>query len=284
MNYLVIEDSRAPLFSRDFFKNTPKDSIFRITKRTLYKDLDDLKKSPLFTNKWFVLIENKVGNDMIEKMKDHTDVDVIVLADRNNYVSKRSYLLKLGEFKVIDLVNPSKDYCERFVINELGVTKDTAKVLLGRSNYFLPTIVENVNLLKCLGRTPTTNDVNLYVSRRTSVTVYTLFYYILNNSKVKPKTILLFLHEFRFAFNYVKTRLIELFDVSMKIYDSVESGTLGGSNCIQFIEDNNLDVTEYFVRIVITDLHPKITYEKLYLEKLRISRIENIVELLNFIL
>lgn len=279
-----MEDSRAPLFSRDFLRDIPSDSIFKVTRNTLIKDLEVLKRNPLFTNKWFVLFDSKVDTSMIDRMISYPNADVIVMADRVNYQKKKSSLMKLGEYKVIDLVNPSKEFCKNYVIKELGVGDDVAKALLSRSNYFLPTIAENVNTLRSLGRTPTISDVNLYVSKRTSVTVYTLFYYLFNISNVPSKSILMFLYEFRFAFVYLKTRLLELFDVSLTVYSDVESGVVSGVNCREYLSDKQFNVTEYFLKTVINELHPLVTYEKLYLERLRFSRCENIVELLNLFL
>lgn len=284
MIYLVMEDSRAPLFTEDLYNTVPKSSIVKIKKSTLDLEVDKLNSSPLFTSKWFALIDRGVSENLIVKICSMKSVVPIIYVTDKTVGSVRSVISEFGENKLVNLINPSKSFCEKHVCKVLSVTEDVSKCLCEKSNYFLPSLEENINVLKSLGRAPSKKDINLYISRRNSVTIYSLFYFILGQSKVLPKNIIVFMHDFKYAFSYLKESLLKLFDDMLQIYDDIENAIVGKTNIDSYYKSSKLGCTLFFTKRVVLEFHKIFTYEEIYLRKLKLARCSNVVELLNYIL
>lgn len=280
MIFVVLEDSRAPLFTMELLKDVPSSSVVRVNRDTTNEELKKLNGSPLFTKKWFAIVEKSCSSSTIKSVLS-TKAVIILYATKTNLESKLILCKQFSDVKVVDLISPSKEYCTSYVEESLGVSHSLAEKICSKSNYFLPSIEENIMILKSLD-TVDNKAVNLYVSTRSNTTTFTIFYFLVGLRDVNKKAMVKFLYDFRYAFSYIKTSLLSLFETSKAAYRAIESGELTVDNLSEFLKSNNkLKATKYFLERVVIDLHPHMSYDTLVLKEIQISKCSSMIELLS---
>ena len=140
-----------------------------------------------------------------------------------------------------------------------------------------------MTLLKSLSKEIKKSDITKYVTPTPLVNVKSLILHIMCVRRIKQKSLVLFLYNFRNAIKYLKTELLNLFDVVIKLYNDLLEGKLDLSDIKGYVSENKLKVSDLFVIELIDNVVRNTPLENIYLLRYKILQLENTVELLNFI-
>lgn len=281
MVFIVLEDERAPIFTREILKEYPSSCVVKINTKSFKTDFNLLQSKPTLTDKWLVLVNSKISKVYVEQLAKLKTINMLVYCSQNNYKEKLSICRNSCETKFLNVISMTLPSCVNYIKSQLEIAEDVAVKLAKKCNLYTPFVEESIILLKTLDHKITSYDVDNYVQKRSNVTVYTLFYYLLErNGNVDG--ILKFIYEYRHALDYLKKRLLKLFSYAETIYMSMETGELGNDNVDEFIENNDIDASSYFVRRVI-HIHQSIGYDLLLLNKITIENLDSIPSLLSIL-
>lgn len=282
MILVLIEDPLIPIVSNEIKEKFPYNCRMSITQATRYKEIEKLKDSPLLTKKWYVDISSNVNNILLSKVLTYNNINV-VRTSTSDYKEKLSLCSKYGECKFINALKLDRDSIKSFICNELNVDSELGDFIYERCNGYTPNILESVTLLKSLSKDIKKSDITKYVKPTPPVSVKSLFLHIIGLKKIKQKSLVLFLYNFRYAIKYLKTELLKLFDIVIKIYNDLLEGNLDLSDIKGYISDNRLKVSDLFVIEILDSVVRNIPIENIYLLRYKIFQLEDTVELLNFI-
>ena len=284
MNIILIEDPSVPIVSSEIKEKFPQPSIRYVNKKTDSADLVCLKNHPLLTIKWLVIIEHGSPIDMIEGLVKLETCVCVVMSSKSNYLSYISLCKKFGECRFIDASKLDKASNRKYVIKRIGVGEKCADKLCVYCNEYLPYIEEAIITLQSLDKDIVEADISKYISKRTGITVHSLFYHLIGYKTCNDKLMTLFLYRFRYALPYLKKKLVSLLDTTMKLYSSMQCGELGPDDIDSYMASNEkLGVSKYFVSNAVTNLYSSIDYDVLVLTKIKIEKTENIIQLLSYL-
>lgn len=282
MILVLIEDPLIPIVSNEIKEKFPSNCRMSINQSTKYKELEKLKDSPLLTKKWYVDISKNVNKILLSKVLIHDNIN-IVRTSASDYKETLAFCSKYGECKFINALRLDRDSIRTFICSELNVDSELGDFLYERCNGYTPSILESVTLLKSLSKEIKKSDITKYVKPTPLVNVKSLFLHIMGVRRIKQKSLVLFLYNFRYAIKYLKTELLNLFNVVIKLYNDLLEGKLDLSDIKGYVSENKLKVSDLFVIELIDNVVRNTPLENIYLLRYKILQLENTVELLNFI-
>ena len=283
MIFVVLEDSRCSIFTESIVKKFPTSSIVKINKSSKIVNLKFLESKPLLTNKWLVFIDNNVDDLTLKFVgsKEHC----ICIYYTTSVGCKRDYSKCRSintESEFIDNLNIGKDKSIDFIQNQINISKEDAEYLYNRCNKFLPYISESVNTLKVLGEYITRTHIQNYTSKHLNVTPNTLFYNLIDLKFTDRKIITEYLYTYRYAFDYLYKSLNSLFNSSLKLYKDIENGELSVDNVDNYYNKHStLSVSLYFVKTILIDVYPNLTYGDLCIKRITMKKVNSILDLLS---
>lgn len=279
MIYLVKEDIRCPIFTRELVGKTfPYSSVIRVNKKS---DVV-ISGKPSLTKTWLLLLDNNLNDKQLEKYLILPNCSFVVYVNDKTLNFKAEICRKYDKIKILDVVNLSKDDSIDYIMKRLNVDNVVAEEVFKKTGKFLPRIEESIVILSCLNKI-TISDIEKYLPSYSNISINTLFYYIVGFRKTTEKKIIDFLWQFRYAFSYLKRGLIRLCNCCIKIYNSLEEGVLGIDNVDEFLRKSRIDVSPYFVTTIITEVHRTLTYSDIFRLKLKINKASNMLDILALI-
>ena len=283
MSLVLIENRLCPIVSEEVKSKFPQPSIRVVSRDTTKSELDKLKRHPLLTKKWLVLVEEKVSSVVIEDLLQSETCYVVIFANQTNYLFYIDLCKRYGDYKFIDASKLDEKANRDYVKKRLGVGKECSDIICTYCNEYLPYIEEAIITLESLNREIKTSDVTKYLSKRTNITVYSLFYHLVEIRQLNQKSLTLFLYQFRFALPYLKKSLMNIIDTVLKIYVSIDNGELGNDNVVEYLTKTRLKVSKYFVTTTVSSIYPSVDYDSLLLLRIRIEKTESIIQLLSYL-
>lgn len=283
MNIILLEDSRAPLFTERLVQSFPNSSVVGITKRNNSSILKELSSRPLLSDKWLLLIESNTNEELIKSLFS-MDSCICVLKCKD---SEKDYFLALsrsrGDTRFVDCKNITEEEAVKRITSKLDTTEQIARMIYTKCNKFMPYIEETIVSLSCLGRAVKMSDLDNYMEKYNSITIYSLYYHILGIDKISNKELVTYLYRYKYAIDYIKKTLLDLFDSTESLYKSIDEGLLGSDNIHEYVKNTKLKVTPYFVTKTVNKIYKSMTYADLVITKIRITKVESIVELLDIL-
>lgn len=284
MIYLVIEDKRATIFSTPVIEKFPKSSIVKVNKYNAHKEMSLIKMRPTLTNTWLVLVDNNVPEPIVEQLLEYESNCIILLyCDENNIYFRYNILNSKCKTYRVNVKTMNKEDCEKYIKDRINISVDALHSMTTENN-FMPYIEECLIVLESLDKQISKEDVINYIPKRMNVTVYDVFYNLINYKIGNTKSIVSFLYQFKYAWDYIQTKIVMLCNITLKLYNDIEDGILGADNVDEYYNNNGkLGVSIYFVKLVILKLFPKISYLEIISNRLLVERLEDIPSLLQYI-
>lgn len=281
MNIILLEDARAPIFSEDLRAKTPRSSIIRMEPKNTRTCISLMKGKPTLTSTWLVFVDMKVSDIVLESISGLPNCINIVFTKSVDAERKLSICRKGGDSKLLDMINVDKESCVSYITSRLNTSEKLSKSIADKCNYFLPYIEEAILVLEMIDKEVTKSDVDLYIQKRSNLTVNSLFYHLVGFKTLSSQIVSDFLYQYKFAFPYIKKKLLLLFSESEKIYKSIENGNLGLDNIKDYLKNNKVKISEYMISVLISKIHPIIGLGELVLIKISIDKIDDMVNLLS---
>lgn len=281
MNFVVLEDPRAPLFTQELVEQFPKSSTVGINPRNTKGLIPTLNGSPTLTDNWLVLVDKRVGDTVIAELAGMKTCINVFYAKANNVNYIAALCREHGDCQIVDMLNMDEPSTINYVKTKLNVNESVARELVKRCKCYLPYIEESMLTLKSLQEPITINHVKEYIQKRSETTVFTVFYHLVGLKRKRLSELGLFLYQYRYAYPYIKKRLQKIFTETIKLYKDIELGKLGGDNIKDYLSENKMEVSEYFVRRIVLELHETMTVDELYLHKIIIDKTDNMPTLLS---
>lgn len=279
MIYLVQEDARCPIFTRELVGKTfPYSSVIRVDKRMDVK----ISGKPSLTKTWLLLLNNNLNAEQLEKYLATPNCSFVVYVDDKNLNYKASICKKFDTIKILNVTNFCKEDCIDYIMKRLSISETLAKEVFVKTGSFLPRIEEAIVTLSCLNNVGS-KEIDSYLPRSSSVSVNTVFYYIIGLRKTSESKIVDFLWQFRYSFSYLKKNLIRLCNACIRIYGSLEEGELGLDNVDEYLKKSKLDVSPYFIRLIISEVYRTLTFSEIYVLRLKLNKSKTMLDLLNLI-
>lgn len=281
MNIILLEDPRAPIFSEDIRSKIPRSSFIRMEPKNTRTCISLMKGKPTLTSTWLVFVDKKVSDIVLESISGLPNCVNIIFTKSVDAERKLSICKKGGDSKILDMINVDKESCVSYINSRIGTTEKLSKLIAGKCNYFLPYIEEALLVLEMLDTDVTKSDIDLYIQKRSNLTVNSLFYHLVGFKVLSSEMVSDFLYQYKFAFPYIKKKLLLLFSESEKIYKCIEDGSLGLDNIKGYLKNNKVKISEYMISVLISKIHPIIGLGELVLIKISIDKIDDMTNLLS---
>ena len=283
INIVLMEDKRAPYFSSELREKFPKSCTIRLTFKSDKSVLKLLEHPPTLRSQWLVIVERGCPDNLISLVAKCKNSINLVMSDQLSSKRHFSLLRGLGETRLVDMITADEQTCVDMVKKRLDISDNVAKELVKLCSCYLPHLEENIVTLECLGGPITKTDLTNYIQRKNNLTVYSLFYHLVGVKAAPEKQLVNYLHDYRHAVSYIRKKLLGLFDIAVLAYSFIESGELGVDNVDEFIKNNKLKVSAYFVKKIVDELHKCVDYSSLLLLRYKVDKTNNMVTLLSFI-
>lgn len=284
MNIVLMEDSRAPIFSSELREKYPRSCTLTVNNRTSYDVLKLLANPPTLKDNWLVIVERGSADILIETVAKTTFAVVLIMSDNINSARHNSIASKVGDTSILNMINIEESTGIEYIKKRINVSDDNAKKLLKLCNGYMPHLEESIVVLECVGGEITQSVMSRYIQRRSSITVHKLFFHLVKVKRVPEKDLVTYLCKYMYAIKYIRKRLLELFNISIDLYEQIESGVLGSDNVEDYCKSkSNLKVSKYFVRRVVDELHPSLDLSSLLLFRYKVDKLDNMITLLSYI-
>lgn len=284
MNIVLIEDSKAPIFSRDLKMKFPGSCTMYVEKRSTIDSIKLIESPPTLMDKWLVIVKDGVQEPVMKYIANLGEKNInLFMSDTLNYTKIYSIVNSKIETKILNAVNVEEATSVKYSMNRLNISKDVAEYLVKICNNYMPHLEEAIIVLEGLGEDVTKSSVDKYIPRRVNLTIYSLFYHLVGIKIIGEKNLALYLYNYKYAIKYIKKKLLNLLNISQIIYRDVESGSLGSDNIEEYYNSKNLKVSKYFISKVVNEMHPTLDYPTLLVLKYRIEKTTNMITLLNLI-
>lgn len=262
----------------------PKTSILEVNKGNRYDLLKLSHTVPLLTDGWVIIGNQSMSvEQMLPFCKDTNNLVIL----HTKPVNKTTVMESLDEngikYKLVDNVNVPKETLINYVCSTLKLQQKDAKALCNRCNNYMPYVLESVTLLQTLGRQVTRSDINMFIPQRTNITVNSLFLHMIGYKVLDISLVANYLYDFRYAFKYVKTKLLEYLEDAIYVYSLIESGVLGSDNYSTFTFDRTLVISEYVLKNLVLHVHSEVSLEMLLLTKIKVQKCTAMFMLLEYI-
>lgn len=267
MNYVVLEDERAPLFTNDIIKNVPNSSIVRITNKTLNTHLKVLDSKPLLSKQWLVFVEQNVSQNLIKNVLNKSACINIFYSTTDKYRLLQDYILTSGyKCSVVNMLNPSDEWVVRYICRTLHVEEDIALKIYKKSNKYLPYVEEGITILSLTGKKINDTVIQKYLPVRYSCNPSRLFLHYIGVKVSKLSDIVDYLYAFKFGYKSIKDKMIKMFEETITVYKLIAGNQLSIDNCEDFAKNHKeYKMSSYQLRRVVTQIYPSVSYEYLIL-------------------
>lgn len=261
----------------------PKSSILEVNRSNRFEMLKLSETTPLLTDGWIILCSERLNILQILPFTKNSK-NLVVINATNTSKSDIINCLEDNklEFSLVDNINVSKETLIKYVSNTLSLSEKDSKTLCNKCNNYLPYVLESVTLLQTLGRDVTRNDVLKFIDKRTTLNVHSLFLHLIGYRVLEETLVSTYLYDFKYAFSYMKTKLLAYLDDSIYIYTLIESGLLGGDNYKTYQYDKKLTISDYTLKNLVLYVHKEISFEVLLLTKIKVSKCTSMYMLLEF--
>lgn len=262
----------------------PKTSILEVNRSNRYDFLKLSHTVPLLTDGWVIIGNQSMSvEQMLPFCKDTNNLVIL-----HTKPSKKNEVIEsLDEhgikYNLVDNINVSKESLIAYTSTTLSLLEKDAKALCNRCNNYMPYVIEAVTLLQTLGRQVTRNDINTFIQKRTNITINSLFMHMIGYKVLDVSLLATYLYDFKYAFKYVKTKLLEYVEDSIYVYSLIESGVLGSDNYSTFSFDRTLNISEYVLKNLVLHVHSEVSLEMLLLTKIKIQKCTSMFMLLEYI-
>lgn len=261
----------------------PKTSVMTVNKNNRVESLELSKTTPLLTDGWAIIINQGVNLDQALPFFNNTKNSVIywIKPSEKSDVINRLNELKF-KFTFVDNINVSREELIDYVSNKLELKKADAKTLCNKCNNYLPYVLESTALLSSLGRKVTRKDILKFIDKHNRVSIHSLFLHLIGYKVMETSLVSSYLYDFRFGFHYVKENLLKYLNDAIKVYLLIEQGFLGADNYSTYVFDSKLTISDYVLKNLILNVHPKVSLEVLLLAKIKVQK-SSLHDLLNYI-
>lgn len=279
-NKVYAIDSLIGRVRREF----PDSSILEVNKNNRFDMLKLSNTTPLLTNGWVIICNERMNTQQcLPFCKNPNNLTILHTTPKNksdvlNFLAENKL-----EFSLVDNINVSKETLIDYVSSELKLTEKESKTLCNKCNNYLPYVLESVALLQTLGRQVTRNDILKFIDKRTTMSIVSLFNHVIGFKTLDSSLVATYLYDFKYAFGYLKTKLLSYIDDAIYIYTLMDSGLLGPDNYKDYKFDKKLTVSDYMVKNIILNIHRKVSFEILLLTKIKVSKCNSMYAFLEFI-
>lgn len=261
----------------------PKSSILEVNKSNRFEMLKLADTTPLLTEGWIVICHERLNIVQILPFCKNTKNLIIINVNQSTKTDVINCLLENKlEYSLVDNVNVSKETLIKYVSETLSLSDKDSKTLCNKCNNYLPYVLEAVTLLQTLGRQITRNDILKFIDKRTTLNVHSLFLHVIGYKVLDESLVSTYLYDFKYAFSYIKGKLMSYIDDSIYVYSLIESGLLGADNYIGYQFDKKLTISEYVLKNLVLYVHKEISFEVLLLTKIKVSKCTSMYMLLEF--
>lgn len=283
MNFLVLEDDRAPVFTLELLSKHPSLSVVTVDKNSNSSLLDSLKSKPLLSKKWIVLVKSSVSESHKRAIASSTLCIGIFYSTKTALPKDKALISEFGEYKLINMLNPSKKWIIEYVMNSLGVDYTLAESICNKGNKFFPYIHESVLMLQPFKGEITSYHINTFLQEHLSCNPTYLFESLLNVNKCNTTTIVKYFYQFRYAFSYLKTELLNLCRSVIMLYSNIQQGNLGNDNIEEYVRSLPRDtkISIYLIRQTVSVYYPRLTLESILVIYKKINMTSNILQLMS---
>ncbi|GAA0101598.1 hypothetical protein UT300012_23130 [Paraclostridium bifermentans] len=278
MNLLLLENPNyciKPFLAQ--VTGYPNSSRININNNNYFECLKIIETPPVLTKKWLVIISPRLSGKQIANLMERDNNNVVPLITKGKWQELAEELKDLGvNFKLLDNLNPNKDDIIEYVTKHLPITYEDAKYLAGRHRYYLPKVMESVDLLTGLDIV-TREKIREYTDRFNSVWISSITENILGvDTKISKKRLVALIYDFRYGFDYVLTSIKNDLDMYMYIYSEMIDGNLTLENYIDFESDNKkFKNLPNFRKLKIIESFDVVSYDKLFYVKTKVESISN---------
>lgn len=283
MNFIILEDDRAPVFTLELLSKHPSLSIVTVDKKSDSNLIDSLKSKPLLSKKWIVLVKGSVS-ESYKRAIALSDLCIGIFYSSKSALPKDKVLIsKFGEYKVINMLNPGKEWIVEYVMKSLEVDYTLAEAICNKGNKFFPYVYEAVLSLHPFKGEITSYHINTFLQEPLSCNPTYLFESLLNINKCNTTTIVKYFYQFRYAFSYLKTELLNLCKVVTMLYSSIQQGNLGNDNVEEYARTLPRDtkISIYLIRQTVSVYYSKLTLESILAIYEKINMTTNILQLMS---
>lgn len=281
---ILIEDKRSPICSIDLKSKFPRSSTVYVTKKNYDVCINLIKGSPTLTKSWLVFIDVRVPVEHLKQILKVSKHNVnIVNSTHHDCKEKYGFCKSIGLHpQILDCIKPSDQECIGHITKSLKCSNEVALYLTRSCNNYMPHIEECILLLTGYNGVLDNRIVDLYVPKRSSITVHTLFYHILGEKTVDMSQLALFLYNFRYGIKYVLQSLNDMFSDTIEIYKLMNAGELGEDNYEDY-SYKDIKLTKYMISVIVTSIYHKVDFDTIVRYKLVLSNIKDVPNLLNIL-
>lgn len=285
MNAVILEDrlykinSLLSLVDGKF----PNSSVLNLNSENSKYVLNSIKREPLLTDTWLVKIFAKVSDEVIEQLNEAKNVTAIyVFYSRKMYDEFIQRMLSLQvPFKVHDSTKLSESDLIAYTMNMLDISEDIAKYLCNRHRYYLPQVMNSINILSALD-VVTKDDIKNYTTKYGDVSFDRLSLALVgyvnpkDKNKITIRKYVSLLGDYMFGLEYLLESMRMRINNMFKLYEYIDFGELSMTNIDEFYLNNRKNlkgVSKYFIERVI-ELRSQISIEYLYYVKCNVDALK----------
>lgn len=268
MNFIVAEDPNNAITDLlgTIRNQYPNSSIYRVHKDNFDSAIKIISKLPMLSSGWLVITNpNKMTVNQIRRLCALEDNLTIFNVTKSSDFDKAVELLTKAdvEFKYIDNLHPSKDRIINYITEELNISKDIAKYIAKRCNYYIPRVYESVLMLQVVDGEIDKKVVSKYTTNYGVASVASLVEHIIGYETKNKKTLLGLINNYRYGMPFLFKLVLEEIEQILTGYRLIMTGQLSFKNYSTFKSDE-LKCSEWKLKKIL-DYFQVVSYDKLYL-------------------
>lgn len=285
MNVIILEDRLYKINSLLTLVDGkyPKSSVLSLNSENTKHVLKSIEREPLLTDTWLVKVYAKVSDEVIEILSKAKNVTTMyVFYSRKMYEEFIQRMMGLEiPFKIHDSTKLNETDLIEYTMNMLDIPCETAKYLCKRHRYYLPQIMNSINILSALD-VVTIEDIKNYTTKYGDVSFDRLSLALAGyiNPKDMNKTTIrkyvALIGDYRFGIEYMIDSMRMRINNMFRLYEYIDFGELNITNIDEFYLEHKKElkgVSKYFIERVI-ELRSQISAEYLYLVKCNIDSLK----------
>lgn len=284
MNILVAENRNNCLKSiiSDVKNKFPNPSIITVNSDNYYEVLKLLETRPILTKGWLVMLNPRLSVQQIAHIMDMDNLNVIHIPNPHKAKELHEKLLEHGvECRYFDNTQATKEDLINYVLDNLNIADEDAIYLVNRhignrEKANVSKVIHSVTVLSTLDKV-TRKDIQNYTTRFNTVGVPQVVERILGLPNTRStKQLVEVVHRYRFGFSHLLKYIRKEIDLYIKLFELIRVGDLDLTNYQTFeFDDKELKkLAPYKVKRII-DSYAYLSYDKLYLIKLKVDSIDS---------
>lgn len=284
MNILVAENRNNCLKSIivDLRSKFPNPSIITVNSDNYYEVLKILETKPILTKGWLVMLHPKLSVQQMAHIMDMGNLNVIHISNPHKAKELHESLVENGvECRYFDNTQATKEDLVAYVESNLNITYEDAVYLVNRhignrDKANVSKVIHSVTILSTLDKV-TKKEIQNYTTRFNSVGVPQLVERILGLPNPRnTKQLVEVIYKYKYGFGHLLKYIKKEINLYISLFDLIRTGDLDLTNyqTFEFTDKELKRLAPYKIKKII-ESYSYLSYDKLYLIKLKIDSIQN---------